>query len=346
MNAAVQFLGKDQREICRIAQKTFEGHQRAIIGTLTIEELYRDRQAFNATVREVAGTDVGSLGLQIASFTIKGVEDNEGYLKALGRRRIAEVKRDAKIGEALAERDAGIREAMARQHGMDAYYLAETEIAQSAKDYNVKQSEYDLEVNAEKAKAGLAGELASDIVKQKITEEEMQIQVITRNKEIEIMEQEILRQEKILEANVKKPSEAEKYRIEVLAEANKTVITKEAEGESESIGLIGNAEASVITIQGEAEAQTMKLKADAWKSYSEGAYMEMLISKVPEIARAIVEPIKKCEDVTMISTGDGEVGPSKLTGEVLQVMEQLPAMLKSMTGVDLQSKMKSSRQLK
>ena len=113
--AAGQFLGKRAEEIARIALQTMEGHQRAMLGTMTVEEIYQDRDAFARQVREVASTDMASMGMEIVSFTIRDIRDDQGYLDALGVRRTEEVKRDASVGEAMARRDAGIQAAQADQ---------------------------------------------------------------------------------------------------------------------------------------------------------------------------------------------------------------------------------------
>jgi len=129
--AAGQLLGLPKRDIEHLARQTLEGHQRAIMGTLTVEEIYQDRKKFSTGVKDFATQDISNLGLEIVSFTIKDVKDDEGYLEALGRKRTAEVKRDARIGEAEADRDAGIREAEAKKQQMSSKFYAETQIADS-----------------------------------------------------------------------------------------------------------------------------------------------------------------------------------------------------------------------
>ncbi|VDP73132.1 unnamed protein product [Schistosoma curassoni] len=106
--ACQQFLGKKQRDIQNTILQTMEGHLRAILGTLTVEAIYR----FAALVREVAAPDVGRMGIEILSFTIKDVYDRVEYLNSLGRAQTANVKRDADIGVAEAERDAGIKKVL------------------------------------------------------------------------------------------------------------------------------------------------------------------------------------------------------------------------------------------
>src|SRR5450755_2902650 len=135
--AAEQFLGKAQDEIRNIATQTLEGHLRAILGTMTVEEIYQNRDAFASKVQEVAAGDMANMGLGIVSFTIRDIRDTQGYLEALGKPRISQVKRDAQIAQAEADRDALIRSAQATQAGQEAKYVADTRIAEAQRDYSL-----------------------------------------------------------------------------------------------------------------------------------------------------------------------------------------------------------------
>merc|ERR1719278_2203325 len=126
--ASEQFLGKKEHEIKSTVLQTLEGHLRAILGTLTVEEVYKDRDQFASLVREVASPDVGQMGIEVLSFTIKDVYDNVTYLASLGKAQTAAVKRDAEIGVAQANRDAGIREAECEKAAMDVKYNTDTKI--------------------------------------------------------------------------------------------------------------------------------------------------------------------------------------------------------------------------
>ena len=133
--AAEQFLSKGVEDIKNIAMQTLEGHLRAILGTMTVEEIYQNRDAFAAKVQEVAAGDMANMGLTIVSFTIRDIRDTQGYLDALGKPRIAQVKRDAIIAQAEADRDSQIRSAQAKQAGQEAKFAADTKIAEAQRDY-------------------------------------------------------------------------------------------------------------------------------------------------------------------------------------------------------------------
>lgn len=344
--AASNFLGMQKHEIERIASLTLEGHQRAIMGTLTIEEIYQDRNKFAVGIREVAGVDIGNLGLEIVTYTIKDVKDDEGYLDALGRKRTAEVKKDARIGEAEAMRDAGIREAEARKQQMSSKYYSETQIADADRKFLLQKAAYDREVNAEKAKADMAGELQQAKLMQDIKKEQMEIQVVERRKQIEIEEQEIIRRAKELEATVKRPAEASKFKTETLAEGERQQQIKAAEAEAEAIRAKGQAEANVLKAKGQAEAEKMAKKAEAWKEYSQAAYLEMVIKKLPEITQQLAKPLSAAENVVIVgqssSSGGSSANPGadRMTREVTALMAQLPPVVQGLTGIDLNDALK------
>jgi len=259
--ACEQFLGKTEDEIQQVALETLEGHQRAIMGSMTVEEIYKDRKKFSKQVFEVASSDLVNMGITVVSYTLKDIRDDEGYLKALGMARTAEVKRDARIGEADAKRDAQIKEAIAEEERMAARLLNDAEIAKSKRDFELKKAAYDVEVHTKKAEAELAYELQAAKTKQRIMDEKMQIKVVERTQEILVQEQEIQRRERELDSTVRRPAEAEKFRLEKIAEANKNRLIMEAEAEAEAVILRGEAEAFSIEARAKAEAEKMAKKS-------------------------------------------------------------------------------------
>jgi len=337
--AAEQFGGKPVNEILQICLETMEGHQRAIMGNMSVEEIYRDRKTFSKKVFEVASVDLHNMGIAVISYTLKDVRDEVGYLASLGQARTAQVKRDALIGEAEARRDATIAEALAEEQRMESKLVNDTEIARSKRDFELKKATYDTEVNTAKAEAEMAYSLQAAKVQAKIKEEEMQVKVVERAQNIAIQEQEIMRREKELDSKVKKPAEAEKYRLEKIADAEKQKVVLEAEAEAEAIALRGEAEAYAIEVKAKAEAEQMAKKADAWKEYKEAALVDMMLKVLPKIAAEVAGPMSETNKITMVSTGDGPIGASRVTNEVLDIMGSLPETVKKMTGVDITARM-------
>ncbi|XP_038567004.1 flotillin-1b isoform X2 [Micropterus salmoides] len=333
--ACQMFMGKSEAEISNIALETLEGHQRTIIAHLTVEEIYQDRMKLSEQVFKVASSDLVNMGIGIVSYTLKDVYDDQDYLHSLGKARTAQVQRDARIGEAQYKRDAVMKEAHAMQEKVSAQYKNEIEMAKSQRDYELKKAAYDVEVNTKKAESEMAYQLQVAKTKQRIEEEKMQVQVVERTQQITLQEQEITRKEKELEAKVKKPAEAEKYRLERLAEAYRLQLIMEAEAEAESIRMKGEAEAFALEAKGRAEAQQMAKKAEAFKQYKEGAMVDMLLEKLPLMAEEISKPLSEVQKVTMVSSGGSEVGAAKLAGEVLDIMTRLPMTVEKLTGIDI-----------
>ena len=354
--AAEQFLGKSQDEIRNIATQTLEGHLRAILGTMTVEEIYQNRDAFAQKVQEVAAGDMGNMGLGIVSFTIRDIRDGQGYLDALGKPRIAQVKRDAIIAQAEADRDATIRSAQANQAGQEAKFLADTKVAEAQRDYQMNVANYQASVNQQKAQADLAYDLQKFKTGQLVKAEEVQVNIVEKQKQIELQQQEILRKQRELEATVQKPADAERYKVETLANAKKFQLETEAAGsasatkatgfasadvakatgiaEAEANKARGLAEAAVIEAQGKATAEAMLAKAESFKQYNEAAVIEMIVRVLPEVAGKVSEPLSKTEKMVIINSGNGPGGgASKLTGDVTTIISQLPPILESLTGV-------------
>jgi len=330
------FLGKTEHEIQQVALETLEGHQRAIMGLMTVEEIYQDRQKFSEKVFEVASTDLINMGITVVSYTIKDIRDDEGYLNALGMKRTAEVKRDARIGEAEALRDKTIKAAQAEQLRLESKYKNDIEIAKAKRDYELKQAAYDAEINTNKAKADLAYQLQAAKTKQKIKDEQMQVQVVERTQQIELQKQEIVRRERELDATVRRPAEAEKYRLEKLAEAERQRIVLEAQGAAEAEQLRGEAEAYAIEIKAKADAEQMQKKAEAYREYKDAAMVELALQTLPKLAKTVGGNFQHgLTEVKMISIGDGDIGAAKMTGEVLDIMTRVPKMVNEMTGVDV-----------
>ena len=152
------------------------------------------------------------MGIEILSFTIKDVFDNVDYLASLGKSRTATVIKDADIGVANSNRDAGIKEAECLKAAMDAKFETETKIEDDTRAYKLQVAEFDKEVNTAKANAQLAYKLEEAKLNQNIKSEQIKIDVIVRKKEIEVEDQEILRKEKELKGTVKLPAEAEAFK--------------------------------------------------------------------------------------------------------------------------------------
>lgn len=233
------------------------------------------------------------------------------------------------------------------QTAREAEFEAEARIAEAEKEFSIQKAAYDGEVNRRKAEAEQAYNIQTAIERQKVRAQEVQVEVIERQKRIEVQQQEALRAEKELEATIRKPAEAEQFRIKTLADAQlyqreaeakaeATVI--KARGEAEAARLRGEAEALVIQAKGEAQAIAMRQKAEAWSTYGQAAILDQLLEQLPAIAAAVSEPLSKTEKIVVVGgSGDGGTGISRVTRDVTDIIAQMPVVVEALTGVDLVS---------
>src|SRR5262245_56065697 len=319
-----------------------------------------------------AAVDLKKMGVNIDILTIQQISDEMGYLDALGKKRTAEVKRDAIIGEAQAQRDATIKSAMADQEGKTKRYEADVAIALALRDKESKQAEFDAAVKAKQAEADQAGPLATATARQKVTEQETKIEQVRKQQEVLVQTQEAARREQELQATVVKPAEAARQAAILQAEGEKqaTVIKAEAtqkelefegageaakiqaigRGEAAKIEAIGRAEAAKVLAVGEAEASVIKLKllaeaeglqkkAEAWKNFNEAAVINMVVEKMPELAQAFATQLAGIDKINIIEMGNGAAGGSggvnKMMSTVGGGMTAMLTMLKDQFGVDI-----------
>jgi len=267
--AAERFLGMDQEEFHKLVFQTLEGHLRAILGTLTVEEINNDRQSFAQKLTTEAAGDLEKMGIGLDALTIQEISDEEGYLDALGQRRTAEVQRDAEIGKAEALRDSKIKAALAMQEGEKVRLASEADIAASTRETEVKRAQFQAEIKREQATSAQAGPLSEAKARQEVVAEEVRVERIRTQEQIAVQHQEVLRREKELEATVVKKAEAERRAAVLLAQGQQEAAILEAEGrkqaliataeaESQKLQREGLGRASAIEAEGRAEAEKIR----------------------------------------------------------------------------------------
>jgi flotillin len=348
--AAERFLGMTHDQVQKVIFQTLEGHLRSILGTLTVEEVNSDRQSFAQKLTSEAAVDLEKMGIGVDVLTIQEISDEEGYLDALGKRRTAEVKRDASIGEAEAHRDAKIKSSQALQEGERAKFHADAEIAQAARDFQIRQAQYQAEIETQKARAGQAGPLSEATARQSVVAEEVKVDRTRTQEMIAVQEQEVQRRQRELEATVIKPAEADRLAAVVRAEGAKQSAILEAEGrrsslialaeaeqerlkkegsgraaaveaegraEAAKIEAIGLAQAKAIEAQGVAEAAAILRKAEAWKEFNDAARLQTILEKMPAIIEAstgvfgaVAAPLGNIDKLVVIDSGSENGGGS------------------------------------
>ncbi|NYE03727.1 flotillin [Bacillus niacini] len=357
--AAEQFLGKAKEDRENEAKEVLEGHLRSILGSMTVEEIYKNRDKFSQEVQRVASQDLAKMGLVIVSFTIRDVRDKNGYLDSLGKPRIAQVKRDADIATAEADKETRIKRAEAAKEAKRSELERATEIAEAEKVNQLKVAEFRREQDSAKARADMAYELESARAKQEVTEQEMQVKIIERQKQIELEEKEILRRERQYDSEVKKKADADRYSVEQAAaankakqiadaEANKYRIEAMAKAEAERVRLDGlskaeaqkaqgTAEAEIIRLKGLAEAEAKEKIAEAFEQFGQAAILDMIIKMLPEYAKQVASPLANIDKITVVDTGGSSEngGANKITGYATNLMATLQESLKASSGIDV-----------
>ncbi|MGX7419564.1 flotillin family protein [Carnobacterium gallinarum] len=347
--AAEQFLSKTRDELENEAREVLEGHLRSILGSMTVEEIYQNRDKFSQSVQEVASVDLAKMGLIIVSFTIKEVKDKNGYLDSLGKPRIAQVKRDADIAIAEADKETRIKRAEAEKNSKKSELERETEVAEALKEKELKLAAYKQEQDIAKAQADQAYGLESAKAQQQVTEEEMTVKIIERQKQIELEEKEITRREKQYDSEVKKKADADRYAKEQEALGNKAREVAEAEADqfrveamatanANQVRLEGQALADAILAKGQAEAESKAKIAEAFKQYGEAAILAMVVDVLPSMVKEAAQPMGNIEKITVIDNGQGEgasSGANRVASYATNLLATTQETLKETTGLDV-----------
>ena len=358
--AAEQLLTKSPQEREGLIRLVLEGHLRGIVGQLTVEEIVKQPEMVADRMRGTSADDMDKMGLEIVSFTIKEVRDKNEYIMNMGRPDIARIKREADIATAEADRDTAIKRAMAMREAAVAKAQADQERviaetasaakqAESQRDLELKKADYTASVRTQQATADKAYDIQANVMQQQVVAEQVKIERVQREEQIKVQDAEIQRRERELIATVLKAAEIEKQRIETLAEAERQRRTLEAigsadaaktqgEGNAEAARAVGLAEADVIRAKGKAEADAMHLRAEAYRQYNQAAVIDKLLTGLPDVARAMAEPLRQVDKITIVSTGGngnggGGFGASQITQDVVNMVAQLPVLFETLTGV-------------
>jgi len=353
--AAEQFLNKEQQEREALIRLVMEGHLRGIVGQLTVEQIVKEPEMVSDKVRTTCAEDLNKMGLELISFTIREVRDQNEYIANMGKPDIARIKREADIAAAEAGRDTSIRRAVAERESAVARAQADQErvIAETAsltrqaeaqRDLDLKSAEYQTTVQTQQAKTDKAYELQANVMQQQVVSEQVKIEQVQREEQVKVQEAEIRRRELELVATVQKPAEAERQRVEILAEAARQRRAVEAEGEAQAIRAQGSAEADIVRQKGDAEADAMHARAAAYAEYTQAAVLDRMLASLPELARAMSASLSNVDRITIISDGHGGAS-SQITGEVARMVAQVPTLLETITGMSIPEMVKRLQEI-
>jgi flotillin len=344
--AAEQFLTKTDQDKEALIRLVMEGHLRGIIGQLTVEEIVKEPEMVGDRMRSTCAADMNKMGLEVISFTIKEVRDQNEYIANMGRPDIARIKRDADVAGAEAERDTAIRranalresavaKAQADQERVLAETISLTRQAEAQRDLEIKKAEYLETVKRQQATADKSYEIQTNVMQQQVIAEQVKIHQIEKEHEILVQDAEIQRRERELIATVLKGAEIERRRVETIASGERQRLIYEAEGRASAIRAQGEAEAEITFRKGEAEAKAMNVKAEAYQEYNQAALVDKLIASMPELLRALAAPLQNVDKITIISTGGDTAGMNKITGDMAKMAAQIPALFETLSGMKM-----------
>ena len=357
--AAEQLLTKTPAEREGLIRLVMEGHLRGIVGQLTIEAIVKDPEMVADRMRGNVSEDLAKMGLEVVSFTIREVRDNNHYIENMGKPDIARVQKQANIAAAEASsatairqaettREAAVAQALADQERVIAQAASATRQAEAQRDLDLKKAEFDATVQKQRAAADKAYDIQASIMQQQVIAEQVGVQRVEREGQIKVQEAEIARRQRELDATILKPAEAEQRRVALIAEAQKQRSMLEAAGRAEAVRVEGQAEADVIRVRGQSEAEiiaakgtseanAMQQKADAYKQYNEAAILDRLIAGLPELVKGMAAPLSNVDKITIVSTGDGHngAGMNQITTDLARMVATAPTLVESLTGIKI-----------
>ncbi len=319
--AAEQFLGWTQNDIAAVAMQVLEGNMREIIGRMTISDLVQNRDKFAQETQRAATADMKNMGLEIVNLTIQNFSDNDGVLDTLAVKNISEKKRDADIAKAEAERDTLIRQSTAQQEGYRAKAEADANMAEQEKLLELKRASFRAEQDKAKASADMAYNVQQEVARKELETERAAAELVRLQKETELQAQQVQIARERLSIEIRERAEAEFFKAQKEAEAALVVAKNDAEA---------------IRLKGEAEAEAILKKAEAMKQYGQAAMLEMIINRMPDIAKAVSEPLSKTEKIILFGEGGATSMARDVSGTMLQTFESI----KDTVGMDIPKMLK------
>ena len=350
--AAEALLGMKQNELIAMVTQVLEGNMREIVGSVGLKEMVQDRQGVAKKITENVVPDMQKLGIEVVNFNIQNFRDNAGTIENMGIDNVEQIRKNAQIAKANAQRDIAIATAQAQQEANAVKVDADKKIAEQNAELSVQQAEMQVRADTKKAEADAAYSIQQESQRKTIEITRANADIARREKEAELAEKEIALKERQLDADVKKAADAKKYQAEREAEA--MLIRRQREAEAQKYEALQQAEAKKaeadaaryameqeaegIRARGLAEAEAIEKKAEAQKRMGEASIIEMYLSALPEVVKNAAAPLTQTDKIVMYGDGNS----SRLVRDVMNSSNQILEGLKEATGVDLSDLMKSA----
>ena len=357
--ATRNFLYKPTDVMADEVRDTLEGHLRAIIGQMELKEIIQDRATFSEKVQENATKNLEDMGLEIVAFNVQSVVDEKGVIENLGIDNTEKIRKEAAKAKAIAVQEIAEQQARSDKAANDARVAADLEIAQKNNELAIRKSELKVEAEIKRAKADASYAIEQETQRKEIERQTAEANIVKQEKEAEIKEREVRVKEQTLNAEIKKQAEAEKYQREQQAQAERIEREQKAQAEKYealqqaealkakaeadkfaaeqdaiAIRVKGEAKAEAIRLQLSAEAEGLDKKAEAMLKMKEAAVVEMLVKVLPDIAKAVAEPLNNVDSITMY--GEGNSG--KMVGDIMTSLDKVTNGL----GIDVRDLIKAT----
>ena len=345
--AAESLLGMRQQDLVALVTQVLEGNMREIVGSVGLKEMVQDRQGVAKKITENVVPDMEKLGIEVVNFNIQNFKDAAGTIENMGIDNVEQIRKNAQIAKANAQRDIAIATAKAQEEANGVKVEADKKIAEQDAALAVQQAEMKVKADTKRADADAAYSIQQENQRKSIEIAKTDADIARREKEAELAEKEIAIKERKLDAEIKKQADAMKYRAEKEAEADLIRRQREAEArqyeavkaaeakkaEAEAIRYAMEQEAEGIRAKGIAEAEAIEKKAEAQKKMGEASVLEMYLSALPEVVRNAAEPLSKTDKIVMY----GEGNSTKVVRDVMSSDNQIMEGMKESTGIDISS---------
>ena len=343
--AAEALLGMKQGEMISMVTQVLEGNMREIVGAVGLREMVQDRQGVAKKITENVVPDMQKLGIEVVNFNIQNFKDAAGTIENMGIDNVEQIRKNAQIAKANAQRDIAIATANAQQEANAVRVEAEKKIAEQNAALSVQQADMKVRADTKKAEADAAYSIQQEEQRRTIEVAKTNADIARREKEAELAEKDIAIKERQLDAEIRKQADALKYQAEKQAEADLIKRQKEAEAkkyeamqaaqakkaEAEALRFAMEQEAEGIRAKGLAEAEAIEKKAEAQKKMGEASVLEMYLDAMPEIVKNAATPLASTEKIVMYGDGNS----TKVVRDVMTSANQVMEGVKESTGIDL-----------
>ena len=343
--AAETLLGMRQNEMISLVTQVLEGNMREIVGSVGLKEMVQDRQGVAKKITENVVPDMEKLGIEVVNFNIQNFKDGAGTIENMGIDNVEQIRKNAQIAKANAQRDIAIATAQAQQEANAVKVESEKKIAEQNAELVVQQSEMKVKADTKRAEADAAYSIQQESQRKTIEITKANADIARREKEAEMAEREIAIKERKLDAEIRKQADAMKYKVEKEAEADLVRRQKEAEAktyeaikeaearkaEAEALRFAMEQEAEGIRAKGLAEAEAIEKKAEAQKKMGEASVLEMYLNAVPEVVKNAASPLAQTDRIVMYGDGNS----TKMVKDVMNSANQIMEGVKESTGIDL-----------